>query len=81
MRDREQNAAKAATALKESESLLETWRRRKNLSINNVHLVVTVTRGQLEVDPDQTDPHVTGAVLLTEGVIAKLNQDIEVVIL
>ena len=54
------------------------WRRKKNLQVNNVQMVLTVPRGQLEVPVDETNPRVEEAVLLTEGVIAKLNQEIEV---
>ena len=76
--DREETAAKTASGLIEAQEQLVAWKKEKNRLINNVEMVVTVTRGQLEVPVSETSPEVPGAVLLTESVIAKLNHEIEV---
>ncbi len=62
----------------ELKSTAESWRKQKNRTINNVDVVLTLKRGQIEVERTDTSPKIEGALLLTENVIGKLNHDIEV---
>ena len=57
---------------------LESWRKEKNYQVNNVGILLAVTRGQMEMDVSDQEPHLQNAVLLTESVITKLNSDIGV---
>ncbi len=57
---------------------LEAFRRESNRRANDVDILLTLQRGQIEVDPADLDPYVDGAVLLKESVIARLNNDIGV---
>ncbi len=77
MQDREDTAAKTSEGLSDAQEHLSAWKRERNRRVNNVELVLTVARGQLEVEAGDTEPEVPGAVLLTESVVRKLNQEIE----
>jgi hypothetical protein len=39
---------------------------------------LAVTHGQYEVEPQKMSPYLPGAALITESMITKLNQDIQV---
>ena len=56
---------------------LETWRKDRNYRLNNTEIVLTVAQGQLELKPQLLQPNLEGAILITESVITKLNQDIQ----
>ena len=57
---------------------LETWRKDKNYKLNNTEILLAVTHGQYEVEPQKMSPYLPGAALITESMITKLNQDIQV---
>ena len=61
-----------------SRDYLESWRKEKNYQTNNVHILLAVTRGQIEMEISDQEPHLNQAVLLTESAITKLNNDIGV---
>jgi len=46
--------------------------------LNNTEIVLALEQGQLEVKPQDMAPNLQGATLITESVIVKLNQEIEV---
>ena len=75
--EREAEAAALEQALTESIEGLETWRKDRNYRLNNTEIVLTVPQGQLEVKPQLLQPNLEGAILITEPVITKLNQDIQ----
>lgn len=52
--------------------------RENNRRINDVDLVLSLKRGQIEVVTQDLVPELGGAVLLKEGLIANLNGDIGV---
>ena len=59
----------------DSRDYLESWRKEKNYQINNVQILLAVTRGQIEMEISDQEPNLKQAVLLTESVITKLNND------
>ena len=59
-------------------SSLSRFSRESNRRINNVDLVLTLKRGQIEVETQDLVPELGGAVLLKEGLISNLNGDIGV---
>ena len=75
--EREAEAAALEQALTEAIEGLETWRKDRNYRLNNTEIVLTVPQGQLEVKPKLLQPNLEGAILITEPVITKLNQDIQ----
>lgn len=78
MSERETIAERAGTAVVNSRAQLEAWRKEKNYQINNVQILLAVTRGQIEIEISDQEPTLNRAVLLTESVITKLNNDIGV---
>ncbi len=78
VQDRQEMATKTAQGLSDAQEQLVRWKKERNRLVNNVELVLTVSRGQLEIPINQTEPEVPGAVLLTESVVTKLNQEIGV---
>lgn len=75
--EREVMAQKAAQDLEEATANLETWRKDRNYKLNNTEILLAVPQGQLEVTPQKMTPYLSGAILITESMIAKLNQDIQ----
>ena len=71
-------AVRLAKELEESIANVEAWRKDKNYKLNNTEILVAITQGQLEVDPKRMSPLLPGATLITESMITKLNQDIQV---
>ena len=49
--------------------------------MNNTEILFAITQGQLEIMPKKiwpTSPYIGGASLITESMISKLNQEIQV---
>ena len=75
--ERETEAVGLEQALTEAIEGLEQWRKDRNYQLNNTEIVLTVPQGQLEVKPPLLQPNLEGAILITEPLITKLNQDIQ----
>ena len=88
MTEREASSEKSSKAVEIAEEYLETWKTKKNHKINNVDILLALNRGQMEVEKQLNSkseleeaslyPYLSGAVLLKESVIKKLNTEIEV---
>ena len=76
--ERDAIAERSRTAVAQSRDYLESWRKEKNYETNNVLILLAVTRGQIETEVSDQEPNLKQAVLLTESVITKLNNDIGV---
>ena len=85
--EREDSAAKTAGAVLKAKERLRDWRREKNYASNNLEVVLTLPRGQVEIGAQQQQeeagsgsalPNLDGAALLTEGIVTKLNDEIAV---
>lgn len=74
--ERERAAQRAIAAVTDLSTRLATFRRESNRRINDVDLVLTLKRGQIEVETQDLVPELGGAVLLKEGLISNLNGDI-----
>jgi hypothetical protein len=79
--ERQVMANECATALVDAVSYLETWRKDRNYKLNNTEVTLAITQGQLELQPQRLTTSLPGATLITESIITKLNQDIQVLTL
>ena len=80
VKERELAASMAENKCDSEGESLESWRRQRNLTLNNTDIVLSIPVGQLETEDDQQqrveNPHMNSAVLLTESVVSKLNAEI-----
>ena len=76
--EREATAIRVANELEQAVSSLETWRKDRNYKLNNTEILFAITQGQLELMPEKMSPYIPGACLITESMITKLNQEIQV---
>ena len=78
MSERESCLDRATAALTRAKDQLRQFRKDKNYELANVPLLLAVKRGQIEMGLGESDPHIEGAVLITESTITRLNNDIGV---
>ena len=71
-------AERCSDSLEAATKYFNDWLSQKNLFLNNVDLLLTICKGQTEIDSKDTEPYNEEAVLLTERVLTEVNQEIEV---
>ena len=70
-----------ASELEQAIADLDFFRKDRNYKMNNTEILFAITQGQLEIMPKKvwpTSPYIGGASLITESMISKLNQEIQV---
>lgn len=76
LKERELGALRTEQSLRETLATFDLWQKDKIYRLNDPEVVLTVDRGQLEVEPSLMKPELSGAVLISESMVTKLNQEI-----
>ncbi|XP_059089749.1 cilia- and flagella-associated protein 43-like [Tigriopus californicus] len=61
----------------ELQRLHTDWRKKRNREVNDTELVLSIPRGQVEMELNDFDPFLGDAILLTENVVKKANAEID----